>query len=52
MTGAISGAAGGENGIPERWLRRVLEQEYTPGKVRQLALALFEEGQKRNFKTT
>jgi len=50
MTGALSGAALGENEIPERWLRRVTEPEFTPDKVRQLALDLFRKGQKRNFK--
>ena len=50
MTGAVSGAALGEAAIPKRWLQRVTESEYTPDKVRQLALALFREGQKRGFK--
>lgn len=50
MTGSISGAALGENQIPERWLRRVTENIYTPDKVRQLALALYNKGFARNFK--
>ena len=50
MTGAISGAALGESQIPQRWLRRVRENIYTPDKVRQLAFELYEKGQRYNFK--
>lgn len=50
MTGAISGAALGESRIPERWLRRVTEPTYTPGKVRQLAFDLHKKGRRHNFK--
>jgi len=49
MTGAVSGAALGEDAIPKRWLQRVTESEYAPGKVRQLALALFRKGQEGKF---
>jgi poly(ADP-ribose) glycohydrolase ARH3 len=50
MTGAIAGAAVGENEIPKRWLQRVTEAEYTPARVRQLALDLYRKGQARNFR--
>jgi poly(ADP-ribose) glycohydrolase ARH3 len=51
MTGAISGAALGETQIPERWLRRVTEPDYTPEKVRQIAFAMYKKGRERNFGT-
>jgi poly(ADP-ribose) glycohydrolase ARH3 len=50
MTGAISGAALGEKHIPERWITRISETVYTPGKVRQLACDLYQRGLRRNFK--
>ena len=50
MTGSISGAALGEPGIPERWLRRITETIYTPEKVRQIAHQLHSVGQSRKFK--
>jgi poly(ADP-ribose) glycohydrolase ARH3 len=49
MTGAISGAALGERHIPERWLKRSRETEYTPEKVRQLAHDLYKKGLAKNF---
>jgi poly(ADP-ribose) glycohydrolase ARH3 len=52
MTGAISGAALGENCVPERWLRRVRETVYTPGKVRRVAHELHRIGQSRKFGAT
>jgi poly(ADP-ribose) glycohydrolase ARH3 len=50
MTGALSGAALGESQIPERWLRRVTETNYTPSKVREAALDLYNRGRQFNFK--
>lgn len=50
MTGAIAGAALGEDNIPVRWLRKIREPVYTPEKVRQIAFDLYTRGQKRNFK--
>ena len=51
MTGCISGAALGESSIPQRWLRRVTELDYTPDKVRQIAHQLHRVGQSRKFKS-
>jgi poly(ADP-ribose) glycohydrolase ARH3 len=50
MTGSISGAALGESSIPQRWLRRVTEPDYTPDKMRQIAFELYQMGKSRNFK--
>jgi poly(ADP-ribose) glycohydrolase ARH3 len=50
MTAAISGAALGERSVPERWLRRVREDIYTPNKMRQIAERLFSIAAKQKFK--
>ncbi len=50
MTGAIAGAALGEDAIPVRWLRKIREPVYTLEKVRQIAFDLYTRGQKRDFK--
>jgi len=50
MTGAISGAALGESRIPERWLKRARETVYTPERVRQVAIDLYEKGLTQNFR--
>jgi poly(ADP-ribose) glycohydrolase ARH3 len=49
MTGAIAGAALGVRQIPERWLQRITEPVCTCEKVHEIAAALFNAGQRRNF---
>jgi poly(ADP-ribose) glycohydrolase ARH3 len=52
MTGAISGAALGESQIPARWIKRSTESEWTPQRIRQLGLKLYEHGLIRKFRLT
>lgn len=49
MTGAISGAALGEKAVPERWIQRSIETDYTPERIRELAINLYQNGQLRKF---
>jgi poly(ADP-ribose) glycohydrolase ARH3 len=51
MTGSLAGAALGESRIPERWLRRVTEPDYTPERIRQLAFDLYRKGESCGFKS-
>lgn len=50
MTGAISGAALGESQIPAHWIKRSMETDWTPDKIRRLAAKLYQQGLGRNFR--
>ncbi len=50
MTGAIAGAALGENQIPDRWLKKIREPVYGTDRVRQIALRLCERGRLCGFR--
>ena len=48
MTGAISGAALGANQIPDHWIKRSTEMDYTPARIRQIASKLYYRGLLKN----